>query len=508
MKRLLLVFIALLVAACATTPQIADLTVTHPQVDGPIFGTTMKAGTPDAAYMKEHGYTEEEVFVSGKANLYRYGADGRPEAATKDIPYTTRVLIIRPIDRTKFSGRAIIEPYHPGAAAISWGGMREFTVRNGDVYVGVFVGGASSRGAAQMRAMAGASGGAMPVIPPAALANMRRMDALASLRESAPARYAAIVWPDNNGISWDVFGSVAQLLRSDSQSNPLRDFPVKRMYATGWSATGSFLRTYTNEGFHERYRKSDGRPTIDGYVIGISQGSFIAGYNSIADDVPVIPPTDSRRWPRAIDAPFIEIMSENEAVTKVGPPVLDSDANPGRHRYYELPGTTHTDAMGGAASPNFMSQCTLPASDVPFLYLTYAAFENAQKWVNDGVAPPRQTKPMTVVPQSGGPPISAKDDLGNATGGIRTAEVEVPLARYGISGDPKCASPMPAALMEMRRNALDRSVLTRLYPGGSAEYLRKYEARLDQLIAERWILAKDKPAMMTHAREAAAAAFK
>jgi hypothetical protein len=501
--RLLLLSATLVSSVCLAE---IELKVTKPADNGPIFGSTMRPGTPDAAYMQAHGYTEEEFFVSGKANVYRYGSDGRPEVATKDVPYTTRILVIRPAAADKFSGRAIIEPYHPFAAAISWAGMREFTVRNGDIYVGVFIGGVSPRSSSQMRPMAAPAGGT----PPNALAAATRRpnDALSSLRTTAPERYAPIVWPDNNGIAWDVFGSAAYLLRSESENNPLRAFPIKRMYATGWSATGSFLRTYTNEGFHDRYRRADGSPTIDGYVAGISQGSFIAGYTPIADDVPVIPPTDPRRWPRATDAPFIEIMSENEAVTKVGPPVLDSDEHPGRHRYYELPGTTHTDAMGGAASPNFMSQCTLPPSDVPFLYITYAAFENIDRWVNEGIAPPRQATPITVVPQDGGPPIAAKDELGNATGGIRVAEIEVPLARYGVSGDPKCASPMPGALMEMRRNALDRKVLARLYPGGSAEYLGRYESELDKLIASRWILEEDKSTLMKHAREAAAAAFR
>lgn len=46
--------------------------------------------------LSEIGYTEEEYFLSGTANVYEEGENNRPEIIFRDAPYTTRVLIRRP----------------------------------------------------------------------------------------------------------------------------------------------------------------------------------------------------------------------------------------------------------------------------------------------------------------------------------------------------------------------------------------------------------------------------
>ena len=488
MKLFVSALAALLLAACATTAAAPQLSVSRPTTPGPVFGSTMAPGTPNATFMTEHGYREDEYFVSGKANIYRYGANGRPDVAQADVPYTTRVLIVRPSDAARFSGRVIYEPTHPFRGGTAWPALREMVVRDGDAYVTVFTG--SDARARSIRMPDGSAA-----------------DSLNAMLESAPQRYAPIKWPSDNGVTWDMFGQVSQLLRSDSGSNPLHGLTVKRMYATGWSATGSYLRTYINEGFHERYRRANGAPTIDGYVFGISQGSYTPGYSQISDGVPLAAANDPRRRPRPIDSPVIEIMSESEAITKSGPPVEDVDANPGRHRYYEIPGVTHTDALGvSTASP----QCPYGPTQVPFRYFTYAAFENVDRWVSDGVAPPRQGEPImplaSTAPGSAAGHVAAKDAQGNATGGVRSAEIVVPLARFGATGITGCRSPAPD-MLEMHSVPFDRSQLASLYPGGATEYLRRYEAQLDRLIGERWLLPRDKDFLMQQARARAADAF-
>src|SRR5712671_3181715 len=51
------------------------------------------------------GYVEEEVFVSGKANVYDWPTGSASAVVrTANAPYTTRVLIRRPAKSAKFSG--------------------------------------------------------------------------------------------------------------------------------------------------------------------------------------------------------------------------------------------------------------------------------------------------------------------------------------------------------------------------------------------------------------------
>ena len=59
--------------------------------------------------LSEIGYTEEEYFLSGTANVYEEGENNRPEIIFRDAPYTTRVLIRRPADKSRFSGNVVVE---------------------------------------------------------------------------------------------------------------------------------------------------------------------------------------------------------------------------------------------------------------------------------------------------------------------------------------------------------------------------------------------------------------
>src|SRR5215831_9937975 len=55
------------------------------------------------------GYVEEEYFVSGTANVYDWGADGKPMVKGPNVPYTTRIRVRRPKDPAKFSGSVMVE---------------------------------------------------------------------------------------------------------------------------------------------------------------------------------------------------------------------------------------------------------------------------------------------------------------------------------------------------------------------------------------------------------------
>ena len=50
------------------------------------------------------GYVEEEFFVSGSGNAYDWAQDGSLSVVASGLPYTTRVMVRRPVDVSRFSG--------------------------------------------------------------------------------------------------------------------------------------------------------------------------------------------------------------------------------------------------------------------------------------------------------------------------------------------------------------------------------------------------------------------
>lgn len=90
--------------------------------------------------LSEIGYTEEEYFLSGTANVYEEGENNRPEIIFRDAPYTTRVLIRRPADKSRFSGNVVVEVLNATAMMDidrMWVNSWKHFTRSGDVYVGI-----------------------------------------------------------------------------------------------------------------------------------------------------------------------------------------------------------------------------------------------------------------------------------------------------------------------------------------------------------------------------------
>jgi hypothetical protein len=477
--------------------------VAPPDVSGPIavtadsepYGAANARGAPTAVDLGKLGYVEEEYFVSGRANAYRYDDAFTLQVAQKDIPYTTRLLLRRPADLRKFTGVVHMESAHPVQGGhLGWSATGAYIMRRGDAYALLQTGEdaltrggpiAPEREALRKQLQSGAQ-------PLGAMDVLRRFD---------PKRYAPLVWPEDDAPRWDAFAQAGAWLKSSAASNPLREH-VQRIYAQGWSFTGSLLRTFINEGFHERARLPGGAPVFDGYLIGISSSTFVSGVIALTTGGPTLPIGHARRVTRSLDVPVIELMTENEAVTNTGPQAPQNDRGFGRHRLYEVGGLTHGDGLtprGAEPTTQFQltqhglpvrrrdDACQLERSDIPFHLLARAALANLHAWVEKDLPPPRAAR-VTLDAQHG----AIRDHVGNAQGGVRVAQLEAPLAVYAVPGadaSPGCRSPA-GPFLNIRRVPLERATLEERY-GDKDAFLGEFDAHVQRLVEERWLLPED-----------------
>jgi hypothetical protein len=133
-----------------------------------------------------------------------------------------------------------------------------------------------------------------------------------------------------------------------------------------------------------------------------------------------------------------------------------------------------------------------------------ASMENLRLWVLDGETPPRAE------PLAWDGDKLARDDVGNVVGGVRPAEFEAPIARYGrYAGDalPACRADAPYPAVFFVRNDLSQGELIDRY--GSAEgYVEAYDREIDRLVEQRWLLPEDGLRLKANAREQAMALFR
>lgn len=497
MIRILLTAVSVFALA---TPALADTVRRAPEstANSQIWLDPGLPGTPEAEALKRADYVREEWFQTGTANVYGYDAQGNIAVERADVSYTTRIIVIRPRDAARFSGTVQLNPFHPAMGNSNWGTIANYAMEKGDAFVGVMIGADDNTRRA----------------PPGPVPMM----ATKVLHWFNPERYAAIDWPeDEDGIRWDVLADTARLIRS--AKGPLGGLSVTRTYANGWSYTGSLLRTYINSGFHDKYRMADGKPLIDGYLLGISSFSFRAGFVPINTRAANLDENDPRRPNRAIDVPVIELQSENEAISNREPQTPDRDGSPGAHRLYEVPGVTHgSGRRRGTISeqqiawrteqvqPARVDRCPYPQTDIDMAAIASAAHENLDRWSREGVPPPRAER----LQHEGG--LQKRDSLGTTLGGVRPAQITVPLAHYGTapegSGCDGGSAGIGSGFIPMRRIPLTQAQLASLYPGGKAEYLRRFDAAIDALVAQRWLRAPDAAAQKTEARQLAEEAFK
>ncbi len=125
-------------------------------VEGPIgtehsapYGSATRDGSEEATLLAEFDYVEAEFFVSGTANTYGpqstrsladdedlYALQPLSTVCERDVPFKTRVLVVRPRDMRRFSGTVHAIPFHNLGAAVQ---LDRHLTRRGDAWVGIEV---------------------------------------------------------------------------------------------------------------------------------------------------------------------------------------------------------------------------------------------------------------------------------------------------------------------------------------------------------------------------------
>jgi hypothetical protein len=461
----------MVMALCA--PAAASAAVPVPEVTGPIPTTATSHPFGAAAFqlvpenLAAVGYVEEEYFVSGKANVYDWPAAGPAQVRTPDAPYTTRILVRRPINPAASSGNAVVEMLNPSNnfdLNIGWAIMRKHLVRSGDTWVGIT---------------------ARPVTVNA----LQTFDAQ---------RYAALNWanPDpqctitgveagtERGLIWDINSQVGAWLKSTAATNPLHGH-IDKVYGFGYSQTGGFLNTYINA-IHPL------APGIfDGYFITVAGGSFVGlvPINACASTPGI---NDPRRVTANVGVPVIRTMSQSDYVSGIAGRRPDSDEPQDRYRHYEMAGAAHASPfeLYYSARSEDILQAGRPVppfacnegtrSRFPTGVLFDAMLQNLDAWVRTGTPPP----PGRLIQLTGNnQPVL--DEHGNVMGGVRSPYVDVPTSTW--FGNATGASFCFIAGYEVPFSA---AKLAQLYPT-KADYVAKVTASVRSLVAQRYLTEAD-----------------
>jgi len=470
-----------------------------PKVTGPIpvTATSYPFGAADHTILPQNlktlGYVEEEFLISGTANVYDWTGQGPASVRVANAPYTTRVLVRRPISKSRFSGNVAVEMLNPSNRFdlnIGWALSHKEFVRNGDAWVGIT---------------------AKPI-------------AVTALKKFNAERYKALSWanpvalddPRNctqvpmdsertteNGLAWDVYTQTGAWLRSRDKSNPLLyavvengAHPVINLFAWGYSQIGGYLVTYANA-IHPLDVKSSSKPMFDGYLIGTP----VLG-TPINQCAPAIPANDPKRLVQNTGVPVIRVMTQSDYLLAIAARQPDSDTPAERFRNYELAGAGHAtpeelqfsaapaDIIKAGRSVPPMNCNEGPRSRFPSSIGFNAAWRNLVDWVRNGVPAPH-AEPIRV---ENGKPVM--DEFGNVIGGVRSPFVDVPTSIWSgaSTGESFC-------FIAGNEKPFDAFRLKRLYPDHKT-YERKVIENVGKLVKERWITQPDGGELIAEAKSA------
>jgi len=360
--------------------------------------------------------------LSGMASSYEptapLGTDGKYSvAATSTAPYTTRAVVMRPIDPDHFNGTVVVEWLNVSGgvdAGPDWTLAHNELVREGFAWVGVS---AQTVGVDALKS-------SDPV----------RGDAV---------RYAGLSHPGDS-FSYDMFSQAGQAIH-DNPGAMLGGLTPEHLIGVGESQSAGRLVTYI-DAVHPLVH------VYDGFLVHSRGAGGAALSQAPQPSVPVPTPAPIRD---DLGVPVLVFQTETDVFnSNLNARQPDTDT----YRLWEVAGTSHFDFYGlgigmtdigdgqGAVAmlesmqnptnqPNPNFTCQSPINTGPAHFVLDAAFFSINRWVANDVLPPVAPRLQTT---GTSPVVFATDANGNVAGGIRTPAVDAPVAK--LSGLPQGGS--------------------------------------------------------------------
>ncbi len=273
----------------------------------------------------------------------------------------------------------------------------------------------------------------------------------------------------------------------------MAQYAVERVYATSQTG-GGLLPLYINV-FGPVAKTADGEPVYDGYVIKASGSP--GRINQCAPQPEATHPIAVSRSPE----PVIRLFSHSD-VLRTSPTHGGSTCDFRRpdsddvfpYRTYEVAGllVSARNQVLGAPGPEdgrraggipIPTPFVIPRNDFPFRYILNGAFENLDRWVSDGIAPPRAAFLETTELCNS----LIVDEFGTPRGGVRTPYVDVPINSYPAEESPPIA--------------FDAELLEELY-GNHGNYLQQVVHRNNDFLDDHWVTREDGQKIILEAAEA------
>ena len=450
----------------------ARAAVPVPTVTGPIT----EPGTPffisTSIDLTALGYVQEEFFISGTATGYTsaapLGSDGKWTAIPAGTAaYETRILVHRPADPARFNGTVVVEWTNVSGgvdAAPDWTFAHTLLIRAGFAWVGV---------SAQQAGIEGSGGLGLNL----------------TLKAVNPARYGVLVHPGDS-FSYDMFSQAAQAVRL--ASGVLGTTTASRVIAIGESQSAFRLTTYVNAIQPIEH-------LFDGFLIHSRGGGAAALSQSPGTSILAPTPSFTRD---DLDIPVLTLESETDLLALGYLPARQRNTR--LFRLWEMAGTAHadlyqisvgmTDPGPSAADTTYAPPtaepipgifvCASPINAGPQHYVVSAAIAQLDRWIQTG-RPPRRARRLKVIDGA-----FVLDRHGNVRGGIRTPQLDVPIAiqsGLGQTGSGFC-------FLAGTTVPFDQPTLASLYPTHD-RYVTKVGRAAKRAVRRGFVLAEDAEAI-------------
>ncbi|MBV8297434.1 MAG: hypothetical protein JO085_11390 [Acidimicrobiia bacterium] len=454
-------------AGTAAPPSPQPASEPNPSVDGPVpwsLGVEGQPQTDNLFSLATLGYSEQEYFVSGAAKkIANSSSVENPSLPTETAtaPYTTRMIVRRPLDAARFNGTVVVEWDNVTAQMDEvpvWNWSYPTALGEGFAYVIVSV------------QQAGICCGPL------------------SLKARDPIRYASLSHPGDD-YAFDMYSQVLQSLRHPAPGavDPLGGLTLTHLIAAGQSQSADELYDYLNTVPYGGL--------VDGFLLAGGGQTTYPG--AVPPSVPVLNVFDELTAPSTppnVTANYRlwEIAGGSHADYFYLRAIFD-DAQ------MEVPGDGQRDQAWqkkelaidgdyGYAVDGRELSCVPGGNMFPSHYVIDNALDNLNRWMAGG-APPA-TVPMLQFNATTGQP--ATDQYGNALGGYRLPPIDVPVARY---------IPTDCGFFGQTLQ-LDPATLAQLYPTHQ-DYVADMQAATDAAVAKGLLLPNDAADLMARARGSA-----